>query len=49
MRFGRKDQTRTLPKNGKAGALRPMCRPRRVTTLTGMAVALTPPTVEDDR
>ncbi len=34
MHIGRKNQTRTVPKNGKTGALRPMCTPRRVTTLT---------------
>jgi hypothetical protein len=49
LRLDRKDQTRTVPQDGKPAATRPMWHPRRVTTLTGMAVALTPTTVEDDR
>jgi len=34
LRLGRKDQTGTVPKNGKTAALRPMWRSRRDTTLT---------------
>jgi hypothetical protein len=34
LRFGRKDETRTVLENGKAAALRPMRPPHRFTTLT---------------